>query len=76
MRLLHILLLPLCLLFAQVGPGAGLLMSLGKKVEKKKESQEDKCVLMGGVCSFIRCSQPSQNVGYCYQGRARCCLRD
>uniref|UniRef100_G1Q7H5 Beta-defensin 1 n=1 Tax=Myotis lucifugus TaxID=59463 RepID=G1Q7H5_MYOLU len=68
MRLFHILLLPLCLLFAQVGPGAGLLASLLHR------SPEYTCAKQGGTCNFSPCPLYTQVKGYCYRGKAKCCI--
>ncbi|ELK27749.1 Beta-defensin 1 [Myotis davidii] len=67
MRLFHILLLPLCLLSAQVGPGAGLLANMGPKMD------DYKCGLNGGHCYYSPCPEPTESYGHCYRGRARCC---
>ncbi|KAK1341691.1 hypothetical protein QTO34_016439 [Cnephaeus nilssonii] len=68
MRLFHILLLPLCLLFAQVGPGAGLLANLGPKMD------DYKCALKEGFCYSSQCPQPTESNGHCYRGKANCCV--
>ncbi|XP_054576179.1 beta-defensin 1-like [Eptesicus fuscus] len=67
MRLFHILLLPLCLLFAQVGPGAGLLL-----VEVPK-SPEHMCIKKRGHCYFNPCPTFLTHDGYCFRGKAKCC---
>ncbi|CAK6442522.1 unnamed protein product [Pipistrellus nathusii] len=68
MRLFHILLLPLCLLFAQMDPGAGLLASLLHR------SPEYICAKKGGTCNFSPCPLYTHALGDCYKGRAKCCL--
>ncbi|CAK6442523.1 unnamed protein product [Pipistrellus nathusii] len=68
MRLFHILLLPLCLLLAQVGPGAGLITSLFYR------TPEYKCAKSGGTCNFSPCPLYTKHMGYCYSGKAKCCI--
>ncbi|XP_054576180.1 beta-defensin 1-like [Eptesicus fuscus] len=66
MRLFHILLLPLCLLFAQVGPDAYLLASL---IPKSPE-----CDSLGGTCYLSHCPERTQEDGSCYRAKGRCCV--
>uniref|UniRef100_G1QB82 Beta-defensin-like domain-containing protein n=1 Tax=Myotis lucifugus TaxID=59463 RepID=G1QB82_MYOLU len=66
MRLLHILLLPLCLLFTQVGPGAGLLANLIPR--------SPKCSHQGGICYLYACPAGTKEIAMCYRANARCCI--
>ncbi|EPQ16208.1 Beta-defensin 1 [Myotis brandtii] len=70
MRLLHILLLPLCLLFAQVGPGAGSFSSF------IAWETNEKCVKQGGYCNYSQCQYPSKQIDYCYRKKANCCRNE
>ncbi|CAK6442524.1 unnamed protein product [Pipistrellus nathusii] len=68
MRLFHILLLPLCLLLAQVGPGAGLIKRLSIR------NLDYRCPSWRGICTFGICPPDTSHIGSCQNGRAKCCI--
>nr|KAF6460196.1 defensin beta 1 [Molossus molossus] len=68
MRVIYILLLPLCLLFAQMAPGAALLTDLFHKYP------EYLCAKKGGTCNFSPCPLYTKAEGFCYRGKAKCCI--
>ncbi|KAF6376110.1 defensin beta 1 [Rhinolophus ferrumequinum] len=68
MRFLYLLLLPLCLFFSQVAPGAGLIKGLFHRYP------EYQCAKKGGTCNFSPCPLSTKARGACYGGKAKCCI--
>ncbi|KAF6083878.1 defensin beta 1 [Phyllostomus discolor] len=67
MKVLYLLLLPLCFLFSQIAPGAGIMAVFHRYPEYV-------CAKKGGTCNFSPCPRFTRIEGSCYQGRAKCCV--